>query len=168
MNFFFDNCTSPVLAETVGGFVRHLEQTACHIRDGGTAGLPVSRNATDAEWIAALGADPREWIVVTSDRRIGRVRAEREAFRRARLKGFLLDPAYQKMAVNEQASALLWRWPELVKVIESFRAPTLIGVPQSKRGKLKPPSVVAVAPLQMTETFMARAPRAADGRQAPR
>jgi hypothetical protein len=60
------------------------------------------------------------------------------AFRRADLKGFLLNPGYQKFSVHQQASALLWRWPELIDVIERFSPPTLIGVPQSKSAKLNP------------------------------
>lgn len=138
MNFFFDNCTSPVLASTIDGFVRHTGQRAFHIRDAQNAGLNISQNARDTDWIMALADNPNDWLVVTADKRISTVRAEREAFRRAGLKGFLLNPAYQKISVNQQASTLLWRWPELVDVIEKFSPPTLIGVPQSKGAKLNP------------------------------
>ena len=138
MNFFFDNCTSPKLASTIDGYVRNPNSQAVHIRDCAAAGLEIPASATDVQWIEALGADPREWIVVTGDARIRKVAAERAAFRRARLKGFLLPPSYQKIPVNQQASALLWRWPDLVDVIARFGAPTLIGVPLSKSGKLDP------------------------------
>ncbi|MEM6463288.1 MAG: hypothetical protein AAF724_15360 [Pseudomonadota bacterium] len=138
MNFFFDNCTSPVLASTIDGFVRHDGHQAFHIREVSRAGLPLRPNASDTEWISALGKDSREWIVVTADRRISTVAAEKEAFRRAGLKGFLLHPAYQKIKVHKQARTLIWRWPELVDVIKAFSPPTLIGVPQSKSAKLNP------------------------------
>lgn len=136
MNFFFDNCTSPVLAETIDGFIRHRDGHAWHIRDCASAGLALSRHATDTDWMAALGADPRDWVVVTGDRRIGAVPAEKEAFRRAALKGFVLAPGYQKMRLNEQASTLLWRWPELVDVISRFRPPILVDVPPTRGAKL--------------------------------
>ena len=138
MNFFFDNCTSPVLASTINGYVQNEGDHAFHIREVRPSGLALSQHAKDTEWIEALGKDPRPWIVVTADHRLSRIRAEREAFRRAGLKGFLLHRAYQKIKVHQQASILLWRWPELVDVIERFSPPTLIGVPQSRNGKLNP------------------------------
>ena len=138
MNVFFDNCTSPVLADTIGGFLRHQRGHAVHIRGGAEDGLSLAANATDTEWMEALGRHARDWIVVTGDHRIHRNAAEREAFRRAGLKGLLLAPAYQRMPVHRQASALLWRWPELIDVLARFRPPTLIGVPEGKSAKLDP------------------------------
>ena len=138
MNFFFDNCTSPVLASTIDGFIRNSGGRAVHIRDANHVGLSIGANASDVEWIEALGSSDDEWIVVTGDKRISSVKAEREAFRRAGLRGFLLNPAYQKIKVNEQASTLIWRWAELTDVIGRFSPPTLIGVPQSKTAKLNP------------------------------
>ena len=85
MNVFFDNCTPPVLAETIDGFIRHQGNRAFHIRDIGNAGLDIPRNATDIQWIGTLAADRDDWIVVTSDRRIATVPAEKEAFRLSRL-----------------------------------------------------------------------------------
>ena len=138
MKVFFDNCTSPVLAETVDGFVRHQGHHAYHIRDIGGAGIDIPQDATDVQWIGALAADRSEWIVVTGDRRIATVRAEKQAFRMARLRGLLLDRAYQKTPVHQQASTLIWRWPDLVRTLEAFAPPTLIGVPISRGGKLQP------------------------------
>lgn len=138
MNFFFDNCVSPVLAATIHGYVSGSRDQAVHIKDGEQAGLAVTRSSSDVEWITALGEAHDDWIVVTADQRIKKNRAEREAFRRSGLKGLVLAPAYQNMSINQQASALLWRWPELVDVIGRFYPPTLIGVPQTKSGKLSP------------------------------
>ncbi|MEQ8344389.1 MAG: hypothetical protein RIB84_20845 [Sneathiellaceae bacterium] len=94
MNFFFDNCISPKLASTIDGYVRNPNSQAVDLRFCAAAGLSLPASATEVEWIEALGVEPREWIVITGDARIRKVAAEREAFRRARLKGFLLPPSY--------------------------------------------------------------------------
>src|SRR5947209_14390499 len=73
---FFDNCTSPVLASVLDGFIRHLSHNAHHIKD-----LPCGRDATDLEWIGMLGADRGLWMVVTGDDRIRKNKAARAAFR---------------------------------------------------------------------------------------
>lgn len=136
MNFLFDNNTSPILANIVDGYVRHEGHRAFHIKEESGHTLGINRNAKDVEWISALGRDARVWVVVTADRRISTVPAEKEAFRRAKLKGILLLPGYRKMPVNKIGSLLLWRWPELVETIDRFGPPALIGVPPSKSGKL--------------------------------
>jgi hypothetical protein len=140
VNFFFDNNTAPALASTIDGYVSYFGDRAFHIENCSEAGLSLSkgRHTEDVEWITALGESPFEWIVVTGDKRIHTVPAEKEAFRRAGLKGILLPPSTKgkKYPVHQQASNLLWRWPELVNVIDQFKAPTLIGIPQSKGGKL--------------------------------
>jgi PIN like domain len=51
---FFDNCTSPVLATTVDGFIRSAGHSANHIKD-----LPCGRDATDLEWIEMLARERR-------------------------------------------------------------------------------------------------------------
>ena len=91
MKVFFDNCTSPVLAQTLNGFLIHRRQCASHIKD-----LACGRDATDEAWIAFLERSGEPWIVITGDLRIQRNRALREAFRRARLRGLVFAPAYQK------------------------------------------------------------------------
>jgi hypothetical protein len=136
VNAFFDNCTSPTLAATISGFVDHLVQLAIHIRDAAAAGLPLQRDAEDVEWIAALAADARPWVVVTGDRRLTRNKAEKEAFRRARLSGFLLGSRFTKLAINHQAAILIYRWPELIDTVQRFNPPLLIDVPARFGSKL--------------------------------
>lgn len=50
----------------------------------------------------------------------------------------LLQAGYRKLAVHQQASRLLWRWPELIDTIGRFSPPTLIGVPVGPSAKLDP------------------------------
>ncbi|MCX7362937.1 MAG: hypothetical protein NTV97_13940 [Alphaproteobacteria bacterium] len=52
MNVLFDNCTAPVLASTLHGFIGHIGHTAVHIKE--VHGLPDGRHSTDLEWIRHL------------------------------------------------------------------------------------------------------------------
>jgi hypothetical protein len=76
-----------------------------------------AHNTGDIDWITRLSADPAQWIVVTGDQRIRKNIAERAAWIRAGPKAFVLAPAYQKTPVNQCASVLLWRWPEMEQFI---------------------------------------------------
>lgn len=136
MNFFFDNNLSPALAKTIDAYLSYTEQRAIHIRDINEFGMTVVSNSKDTEWIEALGKDNRNWIVFTQDRNIRKVKIEKLAFQKARLKGFLLSQSFQKLPMNKQASILLWRWPELIDLMSKFNPPVLIEVPASKSAKL--------------------------------
>jgi hypothetical protein len=132
VKIFFDNCTAPVLASTLHGFVGHRGYSAHHVAD-----LPCGRNATDIEWIDLLGQDKRVWMVVTGDDRIRKNKAERAAFRAAKLGGFVLSPAYQKTPINQVASFLLWRWPEMEQLFGLITGPALHELPMSRSGKIR-------------------------------
>ena len=133
MRVFFDNCTSPVLATTLNGFIQHWNHDAVHIKD-----LPCGRHAKDVDWIVLLAKSGDDWLVVTGDLRIQRLRAERLAFRHAGLKGIVLAPAYQNFAVNQQASFLLWRWPDIEGIIRQIAAPFLFELPTNRSSRIRP------------------------------
>lgn len=88
---------------------------ARHVRFMPEYGL--SHDSQDVEWIERLAEDPSPWIVITGDQRIRKNIAERAAWIRAGLKAFVLAPGYQKTPVNQCASILLWRWPEMERFI---------------------------------------------------
>jgi len=85
--------------------------------------------------LAADGGDT--WIVFTGDLRIQRNPAERMAFRQARLRGFVFAPAYQKTPLNQQASFLLWRWPDIEQLTTLTAAPFLFELPMSKSSQIR-------------------------------
>jgi hypothetical protein len=128
---FFDNCTSPVLATTLHGFIQHLDHSAHHIKD-----LPCGRDASDIEWITLLAEKPGEWMVLTGDDRIRKNRAEREAYRRAGLTGFVLAAAYQKTPMHQVASFLLWRWLEMEQLFHIVSGPALHSLPMNRKSKI--------------------------------
>ncbi|WP_062164695.1 PIN-like domain-containing protein [Asaia bogorensis] len=132
MKVFFDNCTSPVLAETLNGFLIHRGHAAMHIRD-----LPCGRHASDLEWMSFLQREKEAWIVMTGDGRIQKNRAERVAFRQARLRGFVLASSYQKTQVHQIASNLIWRWPEIEDFISKTAGGSLFKLPMGKNGKFE-------------------------------
>ena len=123
MNILFDNCTSPVLASTLDGFTKHLGHRAFHL--SGEHSLGVDRHAKDEDWIHAIKADNRRWIVVTGDDRIRKVPILRMALRQAEVQGFVLAAAYQKTPLNINASILVRKWPEMEQQINLAQGPAL-------------------------------------------
>lgn len=132
---FFDNCTSPILASTLDGFISHSGHHAFHIND--VPGLAKGRHASDPEWIERLQADEIVWIFVTGDGRVLRERPIRQALRNSGLHGFVLSPAYQKTPIHQVAANLVWRWPELEQLVRLTAPPAMFEIPISKNGRLK-------------------------------
>jgi hypothetical protein len=130
---FFDNCTSPVLATTLDGFIQHRGHSAHHIKD-----LPCGRNAEDVEWITMLAQQRRDWMVATGDDRIRKNKATRAAYRSAELSGFVLAPAYQKTPMHQVASFMLWRWPEMEQLFRLVGGAALYELPMNRSSKIKP------------------------------
>ncbi len=135
MNVFFDNCTSPVLATTLDGFIHAFGHRARHIKD--LPGLSNGRHATDLEWISHLRADNASWIFISGDGRILKNRAERAALRSAGLHGFVLALAYQRSPLNQVGATLVWKWPEIDAVTNLVAAPSMHEIPIGKVSKLR-------------------------------
>jgi hypothetical protein len=87
--------------------------------------------------IEMLRRDEHDWIVFTGDIRIQRNPPERHAFRQAMLKGFALQPAYQKTPMHQIASFLLWRWPEIEHFANLTAAPFLFEVPMNRSSRIR-------------------------------
>jgi len=135
VNVFFDNCTSPILASTLHGFIHHDGHNAAHIRD--LSGLPNGRHSKDVEWIDFLRRSNDEWIFISGDGRVLKNPAERAALRSAGLHGFILAPAYQKTPMNHVASTLIWRWPEMLQITRLLAAPSMHEVPINRGTKMR-------------------------------
>lgn len=135
MNVFFDNCTAPVLAATLDGFVRSFGHRALHIKD--VPGLANGRNSTDLEWIGHLRRRAGDWIFITGDGRVLKNPAERAALRSAGLHGFVLAPAYQKTPIHQVAATIVWKWPEMEAVTKLVAAPSMHQIPIGKASKLR-------------------------------
>ncbi|MBJ7403384.1 MAG: hypothetical protein JHD07_08840 [Bradyrhizobium sp.] len=139
MNVFFDNCTSPVFAGTLDALITHFGHRARHVR--GMADYGFAGNTPDVDWITRLGADPAVWIVITGDQRIRKNLAERTAWIRAGLKGFVLAPSYNKMPINQGASVLLWRWPVMEQFISAAAPGSMFELSINRRTGFTPLAV---------------------------
>lgn len=126
MKVFFDNNTSPIIADVLGALIKHDGDCAIHIKDA-----PCGRDASDEEWIAMLALEADEWIVITRDKQLHKNKAQRAAFRRARLFGFVLAPAFRNMPVHEEAALLVRRWPDLRRYASQTARPALVGIQQT-------------------------------------
>lgn len=135
MNVLFDNCTSPVMARTLNGFVSCFGHAAVHIRD-----LPLT-HPSDVQRIDFLRADGRDWLLITGDDRIRRNRAERLAFRQAQLRGVVLASAYQKTPMHRCCAVIVHQWPTLLETVKRFEPPILFEMSINFSGKLKQLSV---------------------------
>jgi hypothetical protein len=115
---FFDNNTAPIWANALHALAQADGDSAHHIRFMPEYGL--RGGSTDVEWMEILSKDElHDWVVITSDNRIRKDRANRKAWLSSGLKGYVLASGFQKMPVHQVASTLLWRWPEMKTFIRS-------------------------------------------------
>lgn len=121
MKLFFDNNISPKIARAFAALLDQSDQSVA-LRER------FDTRVTDVEWINTLGND-RGWIVISGDKRILKNGAEREAFRRARMVGFFLEPAVQKAGVFGQAARLITVFPHIEKQVELVQPPAAFLVP---------------------------------------
>lgn len=135
MNVLLDNCTSPVFASTLDGFLGHLNHRAFHIKD--VPGLPNGRHSSDLEWIDFLRQSNDVWIFITGDMRVLKNKAERAALRSAGLHGFVLASSYQKSPLHMVAATLVQRWPDIEQVTKLLEPPAMHEIPIGKATRLR-------------------------------
>ena len=131
MKVLFDNCTSPVMASTLNGFIQGDGHEAVHLRD-----LPLD-HPTDVEWIEYLARTGDEWLVVTGDQRIRKNKAEAQAFRRAHLRGIILASAYQRTPMHRCCAVIVHQWPTLFETIRKFDPPFMLEMSINFSGRFK-------------------------------
>jgi predicted nuclease of predicted toxin-antitoxin system len=120
MNVLFDNCTSPVMARTLHGFISGDGHRAIHMRD-----LPL-HHPSDIQWINYIKGQHDEWLVITGDDRIRRNKAERAAFRQAKLKAVVLATGFQKAPMNKRCATIVHQWPDLLETIQRIDPPFML------------------------------------------
>lgn len=109
MTLLFDNNLSPDLADAF----EHLGVSAKHLS------AEFAPDAKDSEWIPQ--AAQRGFVIVTCDCNIQKREAEREVYRRNRMRGLFLARAFAGMRLLDQAKWLLWRWEEIEKVLNTAK-----------------------------------------------
>lgn len=131
MKFYFDHCTSAVLARTLDGFLQNQEHSAHHARDFGLHTKP------DIEWMEYLAKTGDDWVVVTGDMRISKNKAERIAFRKANLRGIVLAKGYQKTEMCKVAGIIVANWQTMNALSEALVPPYLCEMPIRITDKFK-------------------------------
>lgn len=119
------------MARTLAGYLDHTPNEVFHARDLGLNDKP------DIEWIEHLSANAEDWLIFTGDGRIRKNAAEREAYRRARLKGVVLAPAYQKTPMGKCCGIIVAKWDELVDFTSKIAAPYLVEMSINLSPKMK-------------------------------
>lgn len=119
------------MARTLAGYLSNTAIEVYHARD-----LQL-QNKPDVEWINYLAASGDEWLIFTGDGKIRRNRAEREAYRRANLKGVVLAAAYQKTAMGKCCGMIVANWDSLLEFSSRIQPPYLIEVSINLSGKYK-------------------------------
>jgi hypothetical protein len=131
MRFFFDRCMSFRLARMVDAF------EASHTARAHDDDSRFNAQSPDTEWMATLAADDPPWVVISSDNRILRSKAERQALREANLTFFCMGRPWQRMKIHEYAWKFIRVWPEIVRhAVESVGSPAIFEVTEKKVHRL--------------------------------
>lgn len=122
------------MARTLAGYLQDGPHSVFHARDLGL------HNKPDIEWIKYLSESGDDWLVFTGDAKIRKNRAEREAYRRAGLKGVVLSPAYQKTDMARCCGMIVANWDDLVSFFARIAPPLLVelSINLSKRYRVLP------------------------------
>lgn len=129
MKVVLDENLSPALAKSLAALFVGTHEVI-HIRERFAEGV------TDLTWIGKLSAEGR-WVVISGDRRITKVKAERQAFRASKLVGFFLSRGVYESKVTKQMERLLALWDVIEKQVDLVAGGSMFELPQ-KSTKLRP------------------------------
>jgi hypothetical protein len=84
----------------------------------------------DVEWIDALSREGR-WAVISADRRITKVKAERQAFQSSNLVGFFLSAGLAKSKATKQMERLLALWETMDQTMGIVQGGAMFELPST-------------------------------------
>lgn len=116
MNFFFDRCISPRIAQMVA----LVEEGGLHSITHHDSLFP--RDTPDVTWIEFLGRDPDHWAAVSGDGRVLTRKHEEAALRAAGFRYFIMATGWHDMLLPEQAWRFLRVWPSVVRAVSELDA----------------------------------------------
>lgn len=93
-------------------------------------------NTNDEDWITKLATEG-DWCFITNDHRISRSKAEKLAFKRANLTGFVLSRGLAKLSVIQQTARLLMQWDLIETQFKIAAGGSMFEIPMKGR-KLRP------------------------------
>jgi len=114
VKYFLDNCLSPDFSKalTILNAPLHKRPDILHLSE------LFERNTPDEQWIGELAKDG-DWIIISSDPRIARGKAERRAWREARLTAFFFAPGYADKGYWVQVEELVRWWPKITDKVKT-------------------------------------------------
>lgn len=128
MRVALDENLPPALARALAALFEG-DHEVIHLRIRFGAGLK------DIEWIEALSREGR-WAVISADRRITKVKAERLAFQNSNLVGFFLSSGLAKAKVTKQMERLLVLWDTMDQTMGIVQGGAMFELPGTS-SKLK-------------------------------
>ena len=90
----------------------------------------------DIDWIKILGGEGK-WIVLSSDRRITKNKAENQAFKSSRLIGFFFAAGLQKATLTKQMERLMSVWETIETQVDLISGGGMFEI-QMKGSTLRP------------------------------
>ena len=90
----------------------------------------------DIDWIKILG-DEGKWIVLSSDRRITKNKAENQAFKSSKLIGFFFSAGLQKAKLTKQMERLMAVWETIETQVDLISGGGMFEI-QMKGSRLEP------------------------------
>lgn len=90
----------------------------------------------DIDWIKILG-DEGKWIILSSDRRITKNKAENQAFKSSRMIGFFFTAGLQKAKLTKQMERLMAVWETIETQVDLIRGGGMFEI-QMKGSTLRP------------------------------
>ena len=113
MKIFFDNCISPVYARAMKILAEMQKYPIVHLREKFEPDTP------DTDWISILAREG-DWIILSSDPRISRGKAEKAIWKESGLTSFFFSDGWQNKSFWKQVEDLVHWWPDVI--LEARRA----------------------------------------------
>ncbi len=131
MKLLVDNNIAPNVAEAINVLVEPEGHRVIALRSKfGRGDIP------DIEWIKSLSQEGG-WTVLSGDIRIAKRKAEKEAWRGSKLKGFFFAPGWASYGNVERSWRLLRWWPKIVEAEELVAPGAIFQLPVNASSKLR-------------------------------
>lgn len=128
MKFIVDENLPPRLARSLDELFDEHEVTHLRVKFG--------PKVTDLEWIPALSVEA-SWVLISSDRRISRNKAELTAFKSSRLVGFFFPRSLEKAKLTKKMERLMAVWDAIEAQVPLAAGGSMFELP-AKSSKFRP------------------------------
>jgi PIN like domain len=121
LKVIFDNNLSPRLYRALQELFKGEHIVQC-VRD------KFNPSIKDVDLIESLNKEGT-WVFISGDRRITKIKAERDAFRNSKLIGFFLSPGLYKAPEIKKAERLLALWAAIETTVKTVQPGAMFELP---------------------------------------